>query len=174
MPWTAQRDDCMRWQSELMALLARLRPAAVITTVTQSDPSGRAVDIEVVPEGVVDSLEAILALGIPVIGIRDTPWFRRDPSVCVWQNLARASRCARFKNEVLLAENPAQALLGRLSGLHLLDLTPLLCSEARCPAFFQGRLMWRDRRFLTRSFVHYMASAVQLAVETQAPILPRR
>lgn len=173
-PMASRREDCLRWNEALLPVLERLRPAVLITTATRSDPPGQAPDIEFVPQGLVDSLERILALDIAVIGIRDNPWFRQDPSACVWQNPTRASRCARPRREVLLPDNPARALEQRLPGFHALDLTHLLCAEERCPAYFDGRLMWRDKGHLTRSFVHYMASAVQVAVEEQAPILPRR
>ncbi len=75
---------------------------------------------------------------------------------------------------MLLAGNPARALETQLPGFHALDLTHLLCVDGRCPAYFEGHLMWRDRNHLTRSFVHSMASAVQAALEAQAPVLPRR
>ena len=166
-------EDCQRWNAGLLSVLASLRPDVIVTTATRSDPPGRAPAIEFVPDGLVTSLEEILALGIPVIGIRDNPWFRRDPNACLWQNPKRASRCARFQREVLLAENPARALEQRLPGFHALDLSHLLCVDGRCPAYFDGHLMWRDQGHLTRSFVHYMAPAVQAAVEAQAPILPR-
>lgn len=173
-PWALRSEACKRWNQDLLPVLERLRPAVVITTATRSNPpAGAASQVEFVPEGFVASLERILALGIPVIGIRDNPWFERDPSSCVWQNPARASRCARAKHEVLLEENPAVALEQRLPGFHTLDLSDLLCANNRCPAYFDGRLIWRDKHHLTRSFVHYMATAVQGAVESQTPVLPR-
>lgn len=173
LPWRG--EDCRRWNADLLPTLAALRPAVVITTATRSDPPPRPTPaVEFVPEGLVTSVEAILALGIPVIGIRDNPWFAYDPSSCVWRNPARASRCARARHQVLLPDNPAEELERRLPGFHALDLTHLLCVNDRCPAYFDGHLMWRDRGQLTRSFVHYMASAVQAAVEAQTPILPRR
>ncbi|HTN32354.1 MAG TPA: acyltransferase family protein [Pseudomonas sp.] len=173
-PIAARSIDCQRWNAGLLPVLAALRPDVLITTATRSDPPGQAPAVEFVPDGLVTSLEGILALGIPVIGIRDNPWFVRDPNACVWQNPARASRCARSRHEVLLAENPAHALQQQLPGFHALDLNHLLCAGDRCPAYFDGHLIWRDRSHLTRSFVHYMAAAVQAALEAQAPVLPRR
>ena len=173
-PSASRAADCQRWNAGLLPVLAALRPDVLITTATRADPPGAAPAIEFVPDGLLDSLRGILALGIPVIGIRDNPWFVRDPTACVWQNPARASRCARAQREALLAENPARALETQLQGFHALDLTHLLCVDGRCPAYFEGHLMWRDRSHLTRSFVHYMASAVQAALEAQAPVLPRR
>ena len=173
-PVALRSADCQRWNAGLLPVLAALRPDALITTATRADPPGAAPAIEFVPDGLVSSLRDILALGIPVIGIRDNPWFVRDPNACVWQNPARATRCARAQREVLLAGNPARALETQLPGFHALDLTHLLCVDGRCPAYFEGHLMWRDRNHLTRSFVHYMASAVQAALEAQAPVLPRR
>lgn len=172
-PVAMRSEDCQRWNAGLPPVLATLRPDVLITTATRSDPPGRAPAIEFVPDGLVTSLEEILALGIPVIGIRDNPWFRGDPNACVWQNPARASRCARARHEVLLPENPARALEQQLPGFHALDLSDLLCVDGRCPAYFDGHLMWRDQSHLTRSFVLYMAEVVQAAVEAQAPILPR-
>lgn len=173
-PVASRSEDCRRWNAGLLPVLAALRPNVVITTATRSFSPGRADAVEFVPDGLVESLRKVLALDIPVIGIRDNPWFRRDPSACVWQNPARASRCARPMQEVLLVVNPARALEERLPGFHALDLSHLLCVDGRCPAYFDGHLMWRDRDHLTRSFVHYMASAVQAALEAQAPVLPRR
>lgn len=163
---------CDDWNENIVEYLSELSPDVVVTNSTRSNRlrKNRLVrndPIEYVPAGYVEKWQEITALGIPVIGIRDNPWFESDPSYCVWKNREEASHCARPVGEVLLSQNPADEYVGDIALFISVDFTEMMCDEGLCPAYFDGRLMWSDTHHLTRTYLEYIIPSLKESLEQQ-------
>ncbi|MFS8149690.1 acyltransferase [Halomonas profundus] len=168
-------DTCKLWNENIVDYLSDLSPDLVITNSTRSNRprENRLVvgnPVEFVPSGHVEKWKEISALGIPVMGIRDNPWFESDPSYCVWKNRHEASLCARPIEEVLLSVNPADAYVGEIPLFISIDFTELICVEGLCPAYFDERLMWSDTHHLTRNYLEYITPSLKASLEHQTSI----
>jgi hypothetical protein len=168
-------DTCHIWNENIVDYLRGIDPDLVITNSTRSNRlrNNRLVEgdpIEFVPAGYVEIWEEITSLSIPVMGIRDNPWFESDPSYCVWKNRLEAGQCARPIEEVLLQQNPADKHVDRIPLFTSIDFTELICAEGLCPAYFDGRLMWSDTNHLTRTYLEYMSPILKELFERQTPI----
>ncbi|QNU61642.1 acyltransferase family protein [Vreelandella titanicae] len=167
--------SCKIWNENIIDYLAEINPDLVITNSSRSNRprENRLVvgdPIEFVPAGHVEKWKEITALGIPVIGIRDNPWFESDPSYCVWKNSREASECARPVEEVLLQENPANEYQDEIPLFISIDFTKLICEDRVCPAFFDERLMWSDTHHLSRTYLKYITLSLKRSLEMQTTI----
>lgn len=168
-------DTCKLWNENIVDYLNGLSPNLVITNSTRSNRprDNRLVEgdpIEFVPAGHVEKWKEITALGIPVVGIRDNPWFESDPSYCVWKNRQEAGQCARPMEEVLLQDNPADAYVDKITLFISIDFTEFICVEGLCPAYFDGRLMWSDTHHLTRNYLEYITPSLKASLDQQTSI----
>ncbi|WP_186436940.1 acyltransferase family protein [Vreelandella titanicae] len=168
-------DTCKLWNESIVEYLSELSPDLIITNSTRSNRprDNRLVAdnvIEFVPTGHVEKWKEIATLGIPVMGIRDNPWFESDPSYCVWKNRQEASQCARPIDEVLLKDNPIEAYVGEIPLFISIDFTELICVDGLCPAYFDGRLMWSDTHHLTRNYLEYITPSLKASLEHQTSI----
>nr|WP_082906572.1 MULTISPECIES: acyltransferase family protein [unclassified Halomonas] len=168
-------DTCKLWNDNIIDYLIELSPNIVITNSTRSNRprDNRLVvgdPVEFVPDGHVEKWKEITALGIPVLGIRDNPWFESDPSYCVWKNRDEASLCARPIEEVLLKDNPADEYAAIIPLFTSIDFTPLICVDGLCPAYFDERLMWSDTHHLTRNYLEYITPSLKESLEHQTSI----
>lgn len=168
-------DTCKLWNENIVDYLNELSPNLVITNSTRSNRprENRLVagdPIEFVPAGHVEKWKAITALGIPVVGIRDNPWFESDPSYCVWKNRQEAGQCARPMKEVLLQDNPADEYVDKIPLFISIDFTEFICVEGLCPAYFDGRLMWSDTHHLTRNYLEYITPSLKASLDQQTSV----
>ncbi|WP_346795483.1 SGNH hydrolase domain-containing protein [Halomonas sp. Bachu 37] len=166
---------CELWNENIVDYLSELDPGLVVTNSTRANRlrTDRLVDddpVEFVPKQYVKKWEEINGLGIPVVGIRDNPWFESDPSYCVWKNRQEASQCARPVEEVLLPRNPADEDMKQNPLFISVDFTKLICSKGLCPAYFDGRLMWSDTHHLSRTYLKYITPSLKNVLERQAPV----
>lgn len=77
---------CERWNDAVMKALFRIKPSLVVTVATRmpylDEPDGR----EYIPSGYIEKWIQLDKAGIPVLGLRDTPYFEMNPYTCAWIN----------------------------------------------------------------------------------------
>lgn len=167
-------EECLEYNDSIVSTLKTLSPDLVITNSTRLDRRDASDQVEFVPQAYVDKWEEITALGIPVLGIRDNPWFEGDPSLCLLDELESASKCARSMAELYLDENPAERYETSIPLFHSVDFVNLFCADGQCPAVFNNRLMYFDSNHFTRTYMEYISTAVMASLEEQAAVLPRQ
>jgi peptidoglycan/LPS O-acetylase OafA/YrhL len=166
-------DPCRDWNAGIVEKLAELEPLLVITISTRLDRFGRMDKAEYIPDAYVQKWAELNALGIPVLGIRDNPWFEQRPNACAWDNMDEISVCARPVEELFLEVNPAEKFAEQMPLFHSADFTHFFCADGRCPVYFDGKLMWRDSHHLTDSYMKYISLAVERSLGEQLPgLLP--
>lgn len=161
-PEAHEPPSCAVWNANVMAELQRIRPDAVFTTTTRGEYSAD----EVAP-GYVARWRELQALGIPVIGMRDTPWFQFDVAECVERFGRDAERCSRHRSELLSAENPTLAVT-EIDDLHPLDFSQFFCGETICPAVVGNVMVYHDTHHFGAAYARTLAPMLRDELE---PIL---
>lgn len=131
--------------------ILELRPDLVITIANTGSSSEPELE-RIVPWLVLDEAN------IPVVAIRDNPYFEEQPSRCVAQNIDNPVACAVERDSVL-APNFS---LGKAPGnVTLVDMTDQYCDDYLCPAIIGNTLLWRDADHFTVEFALTMAEVLE-------------
>lgn len=180
-PGTSPRfqASCAAWRAEAIRRILTLRPAMVIVGSATLCPGRNhglgnafAVSLDEWRKGTRRTLSYLAAGQLRVVALRDTPLPPFDVPTC----LARSARhswypggsCAVDRSMALDTEafEAEKAAARGLPGVHLLDMTDVLCSGELCPVQQNGAIVYRDNNHLTGSF------AASLTAILQARLLP--
>lgn len=148
-------DSCVQWANEVLERLLASPPDLVVTTATRVGEEG-----ENVPRWKVTYFEALSEAGVPVLGIRDNPWFGFMVPDCV--DMLGAAACAVPRKDVL-AEAGALSVPD-LPHFTFLDTADDYCSAELCPAIIDGVLLYRDTNHLTRTWTMLNGESLEKAV----------
>lgn len=162
LPGVRYPASCSAWNAAVLDWLAAERPDAVVTIATRGSGAE-----EAVPAAYRDVWAATTALGVPVLALRDNPWFARDVPTCVDFAGADPAACARPRETLLAATNPAADLA--MDGVTVLDLSDLFCDADQCFAVRGDLLVYRDQHHITATFAHVHAGRLRPAL---AELLP--
>ncbi|WEX88977.1 acyltransferase [Sinorhizobium garamanticum] len=155
----AYRDACTKWNELLMERLLTTRPDLIFTTST------RVIDgIEEVPAGYQRQWEKLVAAGIPVVAMRDTPWFGFDVPECVEINGRFSPKCTVERDLVLAPISPTRAASFK-ENLHFLDFSDYFCTAEICPAVIGNVQVYYDKHHVTATYMRTLSEelARQLA-----------
>lgn len=149
---------CRDWTDATLASLLDDRPDYVFITTTRprTDSPG-----DFVPDSYLGIWDVFADNGIPVIGVRDTPWMYRDgmmfsPVDCLAEG-GDAEACGLPRSEALADYNPTMDYLDRYPGIVPLDLSDAVCGPAYCRAVEGNVLVYHDGHHLTASYVRTLA-----------------
>ena len=162
MPMIALSDkgypQCHHWNQKVMAKLIADRPDFVFTTTTRPnrDASG-----DVAPDGYLGIWDTLSSNGIPILGVRDTPWlFRegrlRDPADCLSRGGTSVS-CGVSRSDALSDVNPTLAVAAQYPMLHPLDLSDAVCDAEVCRVREGNILVYHDSHHLSATYMRTMA-----------------
>ncbi|MGI5118885.1 acyltransferase family protein [Marinactinospora thermotolerans] len=156
--------SCTRWNDNVMAELAELRPDVVFTTATTSsiDPAS-GYDGESVVDGYLERWAELGELGIDVVAVRDTPRLDFAAPECVAER--GADTCVGTAEPSLAPVSPLQDLEGVSGNVSFVDLTDHLCVEGRCPAVIGNVLVYWDNAHFTATFARTLAPALGAEIE---------
>lgn len=157
-------QTCNDWNHRIIAAIKNIQPQpkVVIANISRHR-DGK----EFVPTGYIKNIKQVLSFGIPVIGLRINP-LHDDPNGCLWRS-NESSECVSNYWSSLQRKNPIAQLKNQqeLSGLYLVDFKDVLCVKNICPAVFHGRLAMTDNSHLTRSYIAYLAPALEKSLNKQ-------
>jgi peptidoglycan/LPS O-acetylase OafA/YrhL len=156
--------SCGRWVGNTEQHLLDNPPDLVITTATIGSKRK-----ERVPESYVERWNTLSGAGIPILAIRDNPWFPYSIPACVDENRGDPNVCSMNRDELLLNVNPAIAATEKIDNFYLADFTDYLCDDNRCYAVIDNIVTYRDRDHLTSTFVSRLAPVME---EKLLEILP--
>ena len=163
-PEPHEPPSCAVWNRNVMAELERIRPDAVFTTTTRGEYSAD----EVAP-GYVARWRELEALGIPIVGMRDTPWFQFDVAECVERFGRDAARCSRARADLLSPENPTLEVT-EIEGLYPLDFSRFFCNETTCPAVVGNVMVYHDTHHFGSTYARSLAPMLR---DDLMPVLDR-
>jgi peptidoglycan/LPS O-acetylase OafA/YrhL len=147
--------SCHDWNLSLMDLVEQNPPELVVTTSTVSDGGG-----EFTPDGYVDQWKNLEALGVGVVGIRDTPRWMRDPVDCLWAHSDEMSACFVEREKSLADFDPAAQRTDIPANVTLIDVDHLICDDRICPATKGDLVVYWDLSHLSATFAKSLAGAI--------------
>lgn len=157
-----RRNSCTRWRN---AVISWFRQHPQVRTVFVSQlagldvraPRGRS-EREYAVQGYLKAWRRLPKTVRQIIVLRDTPVTRDDTSLCVQRAAAakkRAGTACAFSRSVAVRRDPA-AVAARRKGhdrrVHVIDLTPFMCSTKLCFPVVGGVLVHKDKTHLTPLF----------------------
>lgn len=155
--------SCALWNQAALAEIIQLRPDAVVTIATRvvfSRPEHQVV-AELIPDGYLSHFESLAAANIPVVAIRDTPWFKSDIPNCVYSPVIRdVQNCGGPREKFLHDASFAQAKTQLPQGIFLVDMTDAFCSDTQCGVTHDGILIYRDSHHITASYARTLSGAL--------------
>ncbi|MBM7367147.1 acyltransferase family protein [Gordonia hydrophobica] len=169
--------ECRTWVRAVMDDILRTRPDAVFTNSTRPDPDGPA---DHVPAGYLAIFDELTGAGIPVVGIRDTPWPHKDKRpINTPECLAgggSATTCGTVRASALNPVDPAQAVAATNPLFHPLDLSNGVCTADFCPAVVGNIIVYKDFHHLStpyvRTLTHELSRQLAAALGWTGPEVP--
>ena len=152
--------ECDEWRERTLDRIADEEPGLIVTsTLTtygpREDGEGLrgAAKTAAFEEGYVSTLKELRDTGAPVAVIQDVPHPDGDVPECVSRSMEYLERCAIPKDEAFDYPPTNVRAAEQVEGASLVDPTPVLCLEERCPAVVGDVLVYRNGAHLTRTYV---------------------
>lgn len=166
----APLDDCTAWSHKSLELLKDAKPDLVISSqsiahmaVGTNDKERSA---ELIGKGLAKSWKSLLASGIHVMGIKDTPWMGANIPDCLSKPGAMPSDCSRPRAEAVGFRTDPIEIGGRLvPQVTILDVSNGICGPTICEPIVGNILVWRDSHHLTSTFSRTLAPYLDGAVK---------
>jgi len=157
-PGSGLGPDCEKFNAEVDKYVKQHKPDAIVTVATAASPSSPE---ERLAQGFEQLARNFTAEGIDVIGIRDNPRFSLNMAECVVSKGSDHASCNPPREDVL-PETPAfSPLVGKISGLSLLDMSDSICTKTACPAQVGNMYVYLDTNHLSASYAETMADALE-------------
>lgn len=146
-PLYSPSQSCLDWNNYAFKEIIELNPEFVITTFSRNSKHG-----EYVPEGYMGMWSKLHEKDIPVVAIRDNPWFSFDPPLCVEQNeQSWFTNCSIPREEFYNDIEIRKAM--KLTSVTIMDFSSFFCPGDICvPVNEQGILIYRDKHHITTTY----------------------
>lgn len=149
--------ECVDWNEQVMDELAELRPDAVFTLGTLTQPGEG--DGEYVPDGFVERWRQLDGLGVDVVAVRDTPRFGFNVAECVDRN--GPGSCAEDQDYSMADSSPFEGLEEVPANTRFLDMTDYLCDEGLCHGVIGNQLVYYDTNHFSYAFSKSLAVVME-------------
>jgi peptidoglycan/LPS O-acetylase OafA/YrhL len=162
-----ENATCNEWNDLVIGAVRDLDVDLVFTTGTL----GRGVD-ERVPDGYVAQWHRLNDAGIPVVAVRDNPWWPYEVPECVQEAATPHTHCVLNRAQIL-PKTPAWVDddRGAPDNVSFIDLTDSFCTASACPAVVGNILVYRDSHHISVAYSLSLATAVERALREVAPQL---
>ncbi|CCQ16207.1 Conserved hypothetical membrane protein [Rhodococcus sp. AW25M09] len=146
--------DCLDWTQSVFADVVTIQPDYVFTTATRPREN---LPGDYTPDWYVSVWRELIADGVDILGIRDTPWLPYRAMDCLADG-GTATSCGIPRDEALDPVNPALASSFQLQGFSALDLSDAVCDTTVCRAEQGNILIYRDEHHLTATYMRTMTT----------------
>ncbi|MFT4044888.1 MAG: acyltransferase family protein [Gordonia sp. (in: high G+C Gram-positive bacteria)] len=153
--------QCHDWVVRVMRTIIADKPDAVFTNSTRPrdhEPG------DWMPDDYKPIFTEFMGAGIPILGIRDTPWPRNsagsiDTPTCLAKG-GNADSCASPRALVLSPSDPARVFAHGKPLFHPLDLSDGICTPTLCQAIVGNIIVYKDWHHLSASYVRTLTDAL--------------
>ncbi len=151
--------SCRTWSDNALAQIIADRPDYVFFTSTRPILNSPG---DYVPDYYLGIWDELSANGIPMLGMRDTPWMIRDgwffsPVDCLSRG-GDAESCGLPRDEALADRNPTLDHLADYPLMKALDLTDAVCRPTICRAVEGNVLVYHDAHHLSAAYVRTLTT----------------
>ena len=152
-PSAARSEECNAFNAASAAYVMEHRPDAVFTVASLTHVEA---PFETEVPGYLEGIQPFTDAGIEVVGIRDNPRFRKNMPECVQKDGPDSPECNPPLQQALAASSPLDDYVGKVQGLHLMDLSDFICEGGTCPAVVGNVYVYKDDNHLTKTYVQSM------------------
>ncbi|MGV9793450.1 acyltransferase family protein [Gordonia sp. NPDC003422] len=160
--------QCYEWGQRVIAEIIKAKPDAVLTNSTRPRDYENG---DWTPPDYVPIFDQFIAGGVPVLGIRDTPWpirSRIDTPICL-NDGGTAESCGTRRAVSMSPTDPALALAATRPDFHPLDLTNGICTADFCPAIVGNIIVYKDPHHLSATYIRSLADELERQMRIQLP-----
>lgn len=144
-------ESCHEWNRKAVDKIIRMKPYAVITnsTITSNNKEER------ILKSSIETWRKLDSNGIDVIGIRDNPRFNFNIPECIHnnRNSSDSNTCSMDRADALLKADPTIQYKDIIKNI---DMSNMFCTETKCLATFDGKLMYRDSNHISVEFMYFI------------------
>lgn len=152
-------DDCYEWNTKVVDELAEYNPDAVVTLADVARPA-----YEEVPEGFIEQFEKLNNYDIPILAIRDTPYFSKDVVECLSQENG-INDCSIEKSKTISPTPAWEKLSNPPENVTYVDYTDYICTEDTCPPVVGNIVAYLDKSHMTATFNKTFAPIIRKDLE---------
>ena len=153
-------DDCYEWNTKVVDELAEYEPDIVVTLADIARSS-----YEEVPKGFIEQFEKLNDYNIPILAIRDTPYFSNDVVACLSNN-GESDACS-VEREKTISSIPAwEKLSSPPENVTYVDYTDYLCNDETCPSVIGNIVGYLDKSHMTATFNKTFAPIIRQDIES--------
>jgi peptidoglycan/LPS O-acetylase OafA/YrhL len=160
-------SQCNQWRTNtFQRLLSEPRPRVIFIASLNYYTADNAY----LASGWKKTLQALQAIGVPIVYLHDTPYPNYAVPTCVSGALTDWSKCS-FSRDVAFHTDPLMSGTAASHGLAArVDVDQYLCppADAKCPAVLAGILLYRDNSHATNTA---MSMLLPLVAEQLQPLL---
>ncbi|QKT07551.1 acyltransferase [Gordonia sp. X0973] len=148
--------ECYDWGQRVVKQIIADRPDAVMTNSTRPRDHKPG---DYMPPDYLPIFGAFLDAGIPIIGMRDTPWPRdkHGQGFITPQCLSdggTADSCGTVRRSALSPTDPALPFAAEHRGMFFpIDMTAGICNDLTCPAIVGNIVVYKDYHHLSATYV---------------------
>ncbi|WP_025274357.1 SGNH hydrolase domain-containing protein [Haloglycomyces albus] len=166
--------ECDDWREAMFKRIESGPPPALILVASLNRYSA---DADEVTSAWETSLSRLTDSGAPVAYLRDTPYPGFDVPTCLSNDPSDWESCEFPRTDGLWPDPTAERIAQDVwDDVHLIDLSPTLCSADTCPSVVDNLLLYRDESHLTQAAVsrltarleHELATTGLVAADTAA------
>ena len=160
--------QCYDWGQRVIAAIIKAKPDAVFTNSTRPRDYENG---DWTPPDYTPIFDRFIAGGVPVLGIRDTPWPIRsgvDTPICL-NDGGTAESCGTKRVVSMAPTDPAEQLRATRPDFHPLDLTNGICTADFCPAIVGNIIVYKDPHHLSATYVRSLADELERQMKLAMP-----
>lgn len=160
MPKMGNRFDpypeCQEWQNKARDWILKDKPDVLITNSTRPVEFNQP---DKVPAAYTNIFRTISDAGIPIIGVRDTPWHTNAKGApieipeCLSTPGNSESDCSVPRKVALADVDPAIAAYAGMPNVTLVDMSDWVCRPDVCNPIEGNIIVYRDSHHLTKTYV---------------------
>jgi len=151
--------SCHSWGASVVHdLEATIKPDVVITSdfpgeATVTHPKGGAAAQADIGAGMAAYWQQLQAHGMSVVEIRESPNMRFNVPDCVAKYPSAQDKCSQQASKAIKPDMPSGYAVKAAGGsVPLIDMNPLICGPATCPAVVGNVLVYQDDHHLTSTY----------------------
>lgn len=152
-------EECRAWRAAAINWANEQDPAVVLVASGYAEPvSG------IYTKGYVATLKKLGAPGRKVFVMGDVPNLAENPPQCLAENMSSATRCATPTNRAAPPVQQEEAFVASEKASGYVNLTPLACTAAVCPAIVGNTAVYKDQYNFTSTYAQSLTPVIMRAL----------
>ena len=163
---TSPFTTCHTWGVKVLQMLLAMKPDAVITTSrgnvgTPQHPAVDRISRAQIAAGMDAYWKRLLAAGIKVVVIKETPEMGRDIPECLSTPGNKPKDCTTPYAQAVPAHTPLKLAAQHLPQVSFIDMNPYICMPPTCQPIVGNIIVWRDQQHLSNTYSRSLVPFLQ-------------